>query len=61
MNPARWETVWFISNEASFSPAALYAVGAAFSGISPLRAIAIAILKGIAQEVRFLARRNRQA
>jgi len=57
MQPSRWEKVWFISNEPRFSMKALYAVGAAFSGISPIRAVAIAILKGAAEEVRKLTRR----
>jgi phosphatidylglycerol lysyltransferase len=61
MKPDRWEKIWFVSNETRFSIAALYAIGGAFSGISPLRAIAIAILKGAAQETRNFARRNRQA
>jgi phosphatidylglycerol lysyltransferase len=56
MSPARWEKIWFISNEPRFTLRTLYAVGAAFSGISPVRAIAIGILKGLAQEIKALAR-----
>lgn len=55
MHPARWEKVWFISNEERFSPRALYAVGAAFSGISPMLAIGMAVIKGAAQEIRTVA------
>jgi len=56
LQPARWDKVWFISNEKRFSMRALYAVGGAFSGISPMRAIAIAVIRGAAQEVRNLTR-----
>lgn len=61
MQPARWDKVWFISNERRFSLRALYAVGGAFSGISPMRAVAIAVMKGAAQEVRNLTQRTPQA
>lgn len=43
MEPAAWEPVYAISNERHFSPFALYAIGEAFSGIAPWRAIAIAL------------------
>jgi phosphatidylglycerol lysyltransferase len=52
LSPARWETIWFITNEPRFSVSALYAIGGAFSGISPLRALALGVLNGIAQELR---------
>lgn len=39
MRPARWEKVWFISNEPRFSLRAFWAVGAAFAGASPLETI----------------------
>jgi phosphatidylglycerol lysyltransferase len=55
MQPARWDKVWFISNEERFSVRALYAVGAAFSGISPVRAVGIALLKAAAYEIRTVA------
>jgi phosphatidylglycerol lysyltransferase len=55
LRPAQWDKVWFISNEPRFSVRALYAVGAAFSGISPTLAIGIAILKGAACEIRAIA------
>ncbi len=52
MHPAGWERLYAISNERRFSPQALYAMGGAFSGISPWQAIAIAVLKGAREEVR---------
>ncbi len=61
MNPVRWEKIWFISNERRFSLRALYAVGAAFSGISPVRAVASGIAKGIAEEIKAVARGSRRA
>ncbi len=61
MSPARWEKIWFISNERRFSLAALYAIGGAFSGISPVRAVAIGILKAGAEEIRRFARRGPRA
>jgi phosphatidylglycerol lysyltransferase len=54
MHPAGWEKLYAISNERRFSPQALYAMGGAFSGISPLRAIGIAVLKGAREEARTL-------
>lgn len=50
MAPDSWESIYLISNERRFSPQALYAVGGAFSGISPIRAIAIAVWKGAREE-----------
>jgi len=60
LSPDRWEKIWFITNEPRFSLRALYAVGAAFSGISPVRAIGIGILKGLGQEIKALANWRRQ-
>jgi phosphatidylglycerol lysyltransferase len=57
MNPREWEKLYAISNERHFSPQALYAMGGAFSGISPVRAILIAILKGAWEEMRTLRRK----
>lgn len=57
MHPAGWEKLYAISSEKRFSPQALYAMGGAFSGISPLRAIGLAIVKGAHEEVRTLSRR----
>jgi phosphatidylglycerol lysyltransferase len=52
MVPERWETVYAISNEPRFSPATLYAMGAAFSGIPPWLAVAIGVARAIRDEVR---------
>ena len=57
MHPAGWEKLYAISSEKHFSPQALYAMGGAFSGISPLHAIALAILKGAHEELRTMRRR----
>lgn len=54
MHPANWEPLYAISNERRFSPQALYAVGGAFSGISPVRAIGLAVVKGAREELRTL-------
>lgn len=54
MHPARWENIYAISKEKHFSPQALYAMGGAFSAISPWRAVALAILKGAREELRRL-------
>ncbi len=59
MRPARWEEIYFISNERRFSPFALYAIGGAFSRISPLRAIAIAVVHGAKAEFRRLQTTSR--
>lgn len=57
MHPANWEPLYAISNERRFSPQALYAVGGAFSGISPVRAIGLAVVKGAREELRTLGRK----
>lgn len=57
MQPAAWENLYAISNERRFSLQALYAMGGAFSGISPVRAIGIAVLKGAREELLMLGRR----
>lgn len=54
MHPGSWEKLYAISNEPRFSPQALYAVGGAFSGISPMRAIGLAVFKGAREELRTL-------
>lgn len=51
MLPERWETIYAISNERSFSPRTLYSVGASFSGISPWAAIGIGVAKAIRREL----------
>jgi phosphatidylglycerol lysyltransferase len=50
MAPARWETIFAIANEPHFSLRTLYAIGEAFSGISPLRAIGLGVVRAICQE-----------
>jgi phosphatidylglycerol lysyltransferase len=57
MSPANWEKLYVISNQERFTPQALYAVGGAFSGISPMRAIGLAILKGVREELHGLLNR----
>jgi phosphatidylglycerol lysyltransferase len=59
MEPSHWESISFIANEKRFSLSALYAVGAAFSGISPIRAVALGAIKGALQEIRNLRPRAR--
>ncbi len=51
LSPTVWEPVYAISNEPRFSPQTLYAIGAAFSGISPWLAIGIGIAKAMRAEV----------
>lgn len=51
MMPDRWETIYAISNEKSFSLRTLYSVGASFSGISPWRAIGTGVAKAIRREL----------
>jgi phosphatidylglycerol lysyltransferase len=57
MHPSSWERLYAISNERRFSPQALYAIGGAFSGISPVRAIGIAVMKGAREELKTLMRK----
>lgn len=61
MYPRAWERLYAISNERAFSPLALYAMGGAFSGISPMRAIGLAAVKGVREELRRVRRRSRMA
>ena len=53
--PERWEPVYAIVNERRFSPRTLYATAAAFTGQSPIRAMARAIVRGVVQELRWLS------
>jgi phosphatidylglycerol lysyltransferase len=55
MHPARWETIYLISREPRFSFRTLYAVGGAFSGISPLRAVGLGIARAARDEILSLA------
>jgi phosphatidylglycerol lysyltransferase len=49
--PAYWETIFAISNERRFSLRTLYAVGEAFSGISPWRALGLGVYRAAGQEL----------
>lgn len=51
MLPDQWQTVYAICNERRFSPATLYAIGGAFSGIPPWAAIAIGVGKAVRDEL----------
>jgi phosphatidylglycerol lysyltransferase len=55
--PERWEPVYAIVNESRFSPAALYAIAAAFSDGSPLSTIARALWRAARTEVTWVRRR----
>ena len=59
MSPERWDMVYAISNEPRFSLRTLYAIGGAFSGISPGIAIALGLRKAIAAELRLVTRTAR--
>ena len=52
MAPRTWETIYAISNESRFSIMSLYAIGEAFAGIAPWRAVSMGVLRAIVQEVR---------
>ena len=54
MSPAHWETIYAISNERSFSLRTLYAMGEAFSGISPWWALALGVARAVGHEARRL-------
>jgi phosphatidylglycerol lysyltransferase len=58
MEPDRWETIYAISNRRQFSPLSLYAMGAAFSGISPWAAIGIGAAKAVRDELQSVLRRR---
>ena len=57
MAPDRWEPVYAISTERSFSLRTIYAIGQAFSGIAPWRAVAMGAARAARDELRHL--RNR--
>jgi phosphatidylglycerol lysyltransferase len=60
MAPAYWETIFAIANEPRFSMGTLYAIGEAFAGIPPWRAIGLGVVRAISQESRsWLRGRNR--
>jgi phosphatidylglycerol lysyltransferase len=52
MSPEYWETIYAISNERSFSLRTLYAIGAAFSGVSPWRALGLGVIRALRDEAR---------
>jgi phosphatidylglycerol lysyltransferase len=58
MWPNRWETVYAISDRPRFSLQTMYALGAAFSGISPWTAVALGLRKAVAEEVRRMVQRG---
>jgi phosphatidylglycerol lysyltransferase len=55
--PARWEPIFAIANEAHFSPLTLYAVAAAFTQSSPLGAVLRATLQAARAELNWLVER----
>jgi phosphatidylglycerol lysyltransferase len=59
MHPQGWETIYAISNERRFSPRTLYAMGEAFAGISPWRALALGLLRAVRHEVRAIGKGSR--
>ncbi len=54
LEPDGWESVFAIANERRFSPWAMYAMGGAFSGISPALALSIGVGKAARQEWKWL-------
>lgn len=58
LRPDRWEPVWAISNEPTFSPRSLWAVAAAFSGGSPLLLVGRALANALREETGRLMRRR---
>jgi phosphatidylglycerol lysyltransferase len=57
--PDYWEPIYAISNEPRVSPRTLYAIAAAFSGGSPVHAIARALVAAVRQEMTWLHARRR--
>ena len=54
--PVRWETIFAIANEPRFSLRTLYAIGEAFAGISPWRALGLGVIRAVGQETYRLRR-----
>ncbi|MEO8295951.1 MAG: DUF2156 domain-containing protein [Gemmatimonadota bacterium] len=52
--PEEWTPVFAVANQPTFSPRMLYAIAAAFSGGSPLRMIAWALLRAARQEMHWM-------
>jgi phosphatidylglycerol lysyltransferase len=57
--PHDWEPIFAISNEPQFSPLSLYAIAAAFSGTSPIVAVARGLGKAIRQEFQWIYERSK--
>jgi len=55
--PARWEPIYAISDESSFSPTALYAVAAAFTHESPVMTVIRAVVRSLGTEIGWLLER----
>src|SRR5262244_538634 len=55
--PERWEPVFAIFNAPHFSPTALYAIAEAFTKGSPIKTVAIALLKAAQTEVGWFTKR----
>lgn len=58
-HPARWDPIFAIARAPSFSSKLLYAVAAAFTGGSPVRALAKGVARAGITELRWLARGGR--
>lgn len=58
--PDRWEPVFAIANEPSFSPVFLYAIAAAFTAGKPLQAIYQALLRAIILELDWIQKKMRR-
>lgn len=54
--PDEWEAIYAISNERSFSPRTLYAIAEAFTGQSPIIALARGLGRAVRQEWRWATR-----
>jgi len=55
--PERWEPVYAIANERTFSPRMLYAIAAAFANGSPILMGCKALLRAVSRELGWLAQR----
>jgi phosphatidylglycerol lysyltransferase len=54
--PHVWEPIFAIVNEPRFTPRTLYAIAAAFSGGSPIQAVARGLCKALREDARRLYR-----
>lgn len=57
--PERWEPVYAIASERSFSLRSMYAIASAFTDGEPVRTVARGLAQSAGQELRWLARRTR--